>query len=506
MFENKIPMALGKPFVVWRRELINGKDLLLIYSMFSKELVELNTPASIRLLELCNGKRSIGEIAALLSSKFNTPVEDVIDDMKKMLNILKKESIIVFNEEDIEKILPNLLNLKLTDRPFLDYMQKNNLSHLSAPLNVRFLPTMRCFGRCIYCQAEAGDQAKTFGNEMTTEQIKRLIKRCYDVGVQSISVLGGEPFLREDMIEILSYATHLKISTSVSTNGVLLANREIVKNLANAVNQDYFSLQISIEGSKPEVHEYLRPGAKFESVVKAIENALHYKIHTHTNTVLTKANINDVPNLMCILSKLRVKLVAFSQFEPIGCGGIVANDLLLSPYELYQVQNEILPQLQKQYPTIHIFAKILEMEFWDEKRTQPPTDKPIGRCVAGTTDMTIGPDGTVLPCAWFTGIPEFWAENALEKDILNIWRDSKIFRKLRNVEIKGKCEHCEFNRSCYKGCHVLKWALYKDIHIPDPKCWYIPGDRKTIYPPKEVLGTMKPSYQKDLRNKKGIKG
>jgi radical SAM protein with 4Fe4S-binding SPASM domain len=365
---------------------------------------------------------------------------------------------------------------------------------------------MRCFARCIYCQAEAGDQAKTFGEEMNTEQIKRLIKRCDNVGVQTITVVGGEPFLRNDIIEILNYATHLKISTNVSTNGVLLANSEVVENLANAVNRNYFSLQISIEGSKPEVHEHLRPGAKFEKVIRTIENALHYKIHIHTSTLLTKANINDIPNLIGVLEKLGVKIAAFSQFEPMGCGAIVADNLLLSPHELYQFQNKILPILQKKYPNIRLVGKLLEPEFWDEKRSTTPTDKPTARCVACTTDMTIGPDGTVLPCVWFSGFPEFWTENALEKDILDIWKNSKIFKKLRNVEIKGKCEYCKFSRSCYKGCHILKWALHRNIHIPDPKCWYIPGDGKTIYPPKEILETMKPSYQKDLRNKKEIKG
>ena len=78
---------------------------------------------------------------------------------------------------------------------------------------------------------------------------------------------------------------------------------------------------------------------------------------------------------------------------------------------------------------------------------------------------------------------------------MKIWNESETMKKLRNVIIKGKCELCEYNGSCYKGCHAIKYALHKNIFIPDCRCWYIPSDRESVAPPDGVLESMVPSVK-----------
>ena len=111
-------------------------------------------------------------------------------------------------------------------------------------------------------------------------------------------------------------------------------------------------------------------------------------------------------------------------------------------------------------------------------RAGAPVNPCYGWCSASTISCAIAPDGTVLPCAFFAPYPEFWAESILKEDLMKIWNGSETMKKLRKVKIKGKCETCEYNGSCYKGCHAIKYALHRNIFIPDCRCWYIPSDRE----------------------------
>ncbi len=499
---NIIPKRFNRPFVITRKEKHRNKNVLLLCSDLSNELLELATPESIKLIELCDGKKTVVDILNILADELNMDVASIKNDVFKLLDVLERYRFIFY--DDKTKYKPTMLGT--SGRPFLDYLQKNGMTHFSAPLNVRFLTTLRCNGRCRYCYLSAGRTGlKRFRNEMTTEQIKKLMDQCDKFGAVSLGFMGGEPFLRKDAIELIEYSLKLKIFTPTSTNGIILSDEKIAKKLADIADKDLFSLQISIDGSKPEIHEYTRSGIKFEKVVKCIKNMVDYGVRINTNTVVTKANIKDIPDLVSMLDKLGVPEATFSEFMPVGMGTKTAESLLLPYSDYYNLQAEVIPKLQKKYRNMQLYGKMLEPEFWNEKRIQKPSSHTVGRCVAGTTDICIAPDGTVLPCAWFVLFPEFWAENALKKGIVEIWNNSKKLRMLRNVPIRGKCKHCEFSRSCYKGCHVLKWALHRDIHIPDPKCWYVLGDRKSIYPPKEVLETMKPSYRKDLSDKKETK-
>jgi pyrroloquinoline quinone biosynthesis protein E len=87
------------------------------------------------------------------------------------------------------------------------------------PLSVRAFLTTRCNLRCGHCKVY---QRKA--EEMDTEGWKRAIDKLDELGTVSVIFLGGEPLLRTDLPEILSYS-HRRMFTSIVTNGVLLRDR-----------------------------------------------------------------------------------------------------------------------------------------------------------------------------------------------------------------------------------------------------------------------------------------
>jgi radical SAM protein with 4Fe4S-binding SPASM domain len=89
-------------------------------------------------------------------------------------------------------------------------------------------------------------------------------------------------------------------------------------------------------------------------------------------------------------------------------------------------------------------------------------------CTAGRGLMYIKPNGAVWPCPFV----EIEAGNAREIPIDVIWRESEIFKNLRNREslLKGKCGDCQYNRIC-GGCRGRAYALTGDYLEEDKFCF-----------------------------------
>jgi len=114
--------------------------------------------------------------------------------------------------------------MKLTvyvDKEFmrkLGYSEFPEIDHLSAPEVVHVEVTRRCPLSCKHCYSAGNCR------ELTFSQMKELIDILADMDVFQIAFGGGEPFAREDFIEIARYAHDCDIVPNVTTNGILVKN------------------------------------------------------------------------------------------------------------------------------------------------------------------------------------------------------------------------------------------------------------------------------------------
>ncbi len=86
--------------------------------------------------------------------------------------------------------------------------------------NVRFSLTPACNLNCVYCHAEGEEKPD---NSLSTDEIITIINAFSRYPIRSMKFTGGEPTLREDLIEIIS-SVPLHIESSMTTNGTLLAD------------------------------------------------------------------------------------------------------------------------------------------------------------------------------------------------------------------------------------------------------------------------------------------
>ena len=113
---------------------------------------------------------------------------------------------------------------------------------LAAPQAYLISPTMRCNLRCPGCYAGNYSQK----DDLEFEEIDRTLTEGEELGAFWVTILGGEPFVRQDMWEI--YKKHKDVFFQVYTNGTLI-NKEAAEKLAELGN---VLVNFSLEGFEAE--------------------------------------------------------------------------------------------------------------------------------------------------------------------------------------------------------------------------------------------------------------
>jgi len=169
-----------------------------------------------------------------------------------------------------------------------------------------------------YRMDEAGgldpEARRRVGRELTTEEWQRILCLLWGVGVPHVCFTGGEPTLREDLVELVRCAEEQGLVTGLLTNGRRLREREVLDGLLLA-GLDH--LQITLASHRPEVHDDIvgREGA-WEEAEAGLRNALAGDVYVVVHIVVVPANAGSVAETVVYLAELGVPAVALS--SPLG--------------------------------------------------------------------------------------------------------------------------------------------------------------------------------------------
>ncbi|MCK5567049.1 MAG: radical SAM protein, partial [Actinomycetia bacterium] len=89
---------------------------------------------------------------------------------------------------------------------------------------LRLSVTDRCNLRCKYCMPGEGIRLAGKSELLTYEEILKIVRILGELGIRKLRLTGGEPLLRDDILELVSGLAKLKDieSISITTNGILL--------------------------------------------------------------------------------------------------------------------------------------------------------------------------------------------------------------------------------------------------------------------------------------------
>jgi len=91
-------------------------------------------------------------------------------------------------------------------------------------INFRVSLTQRCNLKCPYCHRE-GQLRGSNPREMTADEVERLVKIAVSLGITYVKITGGEPLLREDIVDIVGRIAKIEglQDVSITTNGTRLS-------------------------------------------------------------------------------------------------------------------------------------------------------------------------------------------------------------------------------------------------------------------------------------------
>ena len=334
---------------------------------------------------------------------------------------------------------------------------------IGIPIYVVFDITNKCNLKCIHCYSSNNK------SELSTNEIFKIIEKLYETGVGLIDFGGGEPLLRDDIFDILSYSKDVGLYISITTNGTLL-NKENIKNLKK-LNIDHVC--ISLDGFKQETHDYIRnKKGTYDKVINSIKYCKSEGIDTQISTVIMKKNFNELKDLFNLLVNLNVDSWYVYDFIPAGRGHEIKNQQL-TPKErqqLFSMLQEFAVSSDisiKPYPYSITINSASEKESYFYKKYGRLTEFFMG-CLTARWVCHISSNGDLHPCYL---LPQRLG-NLKQKSIKDIWFDKKnpILKDLRNRKLlKGNCGICKFRDVC-GGCRARAFWNTED-YLESDNCW-----------------------------------
>ncbi|HDO41674.1 MAG TPA: GTP 3',8-cyclase MoaA [Candidatus Bathyarchaeota archaeon] len=161
--------------------------------------------------------------------------------------------------------------------------------------NIRISVTQKCNFRCIYCHREG--QQPNFTVEMSAEEIERIVRVAASLGVWGAKLTGGEPLLRNDIIEIVQRISGISgiKDVSITTNGFFLAQ------YADQLKEAGLSrVNVSLDTLNPEKFKAITGVDAHENVVEGIIKAAKAGLNpVKVNMVLLKGiNEDEVEDMI----------------------------------------------------------------------------------------------------------------------------------------------------------------------------------------------------------------
>lgn len=174
--------------------------------------------------------------------------------------------------------------------------------------------TDMCNNKCSFCVVDSPGLKREL---VSRKKIDRFLEAHSGMGYVAVNLHGGEPTVRKDFIEILEKIRDCGYPRVIlQTNARKLANEEFAK-LVCELGVDLFV--VSVHGSNADIHEKITQAPKsFEQAIQGIKNVKKLGCKVRTNSVVSKMNYEDIPNIMELLLILNVDHINISALHTVG--------------------------------------------------------------------------------------------------------------------------------------------------------------------------------------------
>ena len=342
-----------------------------------------------------------------------------------------------------------------------------------APRRVYWEVTRACDLACRHCRARASPEPEP--GELTTAEGLRLLDRLAAVAPPPQVVLtGGDPLKRRDLFALIGHARARGLGVSVAPSATPFLTLEAVAALKNA---EVDAISLSLDGSNAARHDALRcVSGCFDRTITAARAAASVRLPFQINTLVCEETLDDLPAIHSLTVSLAAARWSLFFLVAVGRGTVLRQITPEACEHLLQWLADVAAAGRPVISTTeapHFRRVALERKrsgSSEPRDLHDSTPHPAAGIRDGNGIMFISHLGDVCP----SGFLPLGAGNVRIDDPLRIYRESVIFRSLRNADLLGgRCGACEYRWLC-GGSRARAFAATGDPLAEDPLCPYEP--------------------------------
>jgi len=308
----------------------------------------------------------------------------------------------------------------------------------SLPFRVEIEVTGRCNLSCANCYAQP-----LSGFEPAFNDLKYILQKTKnEANPFEVILLGGEPFIRADIMPVLKEARDLfGAAVAVSTNGVKFATMsESDMSQLREVSGETGFIQVSLDSVKPTINDLLR--GRTEEALIGMSNLEKHHIHFSVAIVVSNQNISDVP------STVKSLITSMQYLNGINLNPIQLPSSSSGEHRKLIINRQQMVNLVEEVRQIASASgrkmKVVNPEEACECKAPALLDSyRVNTCFAGVFRACVLPNGTVSPCSV---IRNGNLGNLYQESWRQIWsRAAERFKTLDGIQCNG--EAVKFLRS-----------------------------------------------------------
>ncbi len=345
---------------------------------------------------------------------------------------------------------------------------------IKSPRSLDIDITSRCNLRCKYCYHFSGPG--DVDTDLPKEEWLRFFVECGHYGIMGLSLAGGEPFFRKDLPELLEGIIANRMRFSLLSNGTLIDDAW-AKYIKETRRCNY--IQVSLDGSRAEVHDQLRGKGQFDKAVAGLQHLQRHGVPVTVRVTLNKLNYHDLENIARFLLE-ELGLPAFSTNAASYMGLCKLNDqeIGLDVAERSALM-AVFADLVKRYPG-RFSANAgpqADLRMWSEMERARlgglapahPTGA-LTACGCVFDRMAVRADGIMTPCTMLSHM-EMGRIN--HDDLREVWQNHPLMQSMRarneiSLKLFDFCSSCNYINYCTGNCPGVAYELTGEVDHPSP--------------------------------------
>jgi len=308
--------------------------------------------------------------------------------------------------------------------------------------------TEECNLRCRHCFVVEGRMPKP---KLSTDDVRALIDEHAAMHADSlIAFTGGEAMLRDDCIELMQYAHARTGKVSLNTNGLLIEDAAKAKALVDV----RASVQVSLDGADPEVHDAIRGKGTYAKTWRAVELLCEAggARRLRLATTLTRCALPQVKDLVARAEALDLYEIRFLVLNRLKAAVTNWCAIAPDPDELLEVYRWLLLELPRS-------GRSSRTRVEGEFPGFVPYADPRGKhwCPIGETTI-VDSQGNAYGCPTLM-TPEYRTGDVARESLADIQHGDR-HRRLRETMLRRRyaideCKSCAWRNFCQGGCQAF---------------------------------------------------